>query len=131
MAQQEKVGTVHTTIRANPENGLTEIVYHSTCVVAFNHEKIILNHAGYRTPTTKVRMTQASNQFDLGYQVYQKGGQWFVDFEGMTYDFDENKPLTLIRDEFKRCPDCGALLETNNGHERLECTSDCRYQDKL
>jgi len=39
-------------------------------------------------------MNQASNEYDLGYQVFQKKGKWFVDFKGDTIPF-EGKTLVL------------------------------------
>jgi hypothetical protein len=39
-------------------------------------------------------MNQASNQFGLGYQVYQKDWQWYVDFDGQTIDFHDGMELT-------------------------------------
>ena len=65
MTQLHTIGTHATTVAA--VGGMTHVTYHQTVVVRFNHEHIILNSGGYRTATTKTRMNQASNQFDLGY----------------------------------------------------------------
>jgi len=78
------------------ENGSTYVVYHNTAVVRFNENEIELNTGGWRTVTTKARMNQASNQFDLGYQVYQRDYAWFVDYKGETIGFDGYR-LTLER----------------------------------
>ena len=86
MSQQTKIGTHKTSVFT--ENGITKIVYHSTPVVSFNDKEIILNTGGYFTNTTKSRMNQASNQFDLGYSVYQKNWDWFVDYKGETIEFN-------------------------------------------
>ena len=85
MAQQSTVGKTHTTIPT--ENGVTRIVYHSTAVVSFDDKLIFLRTGGWRTATTKTRMNQASNQFGLGYYVYQRKGSWYVDFRGTTFNF--------------------------------------------
>jgi len=76
MARQQTVGRTATTIKT--ENGITQVTYHSTVVVEFNHEKITLNSGGWRTATTKTRMNQTSNQFDLGFGVFQKDFDWRV-----------------------------------------------------
>ena len=94
MPQQTQVGTHRTTI--STYDGFTNVFYHSTNVVSFNHKMIILRTGGYRTVTTKTRMNQASNQFDLGYRVYQRKGDWFVDFEGKTIEFKEST-MDLVR----------------------------------
>lgn len=74
----DKVGPTATTVTT--ENGIMRIVYHSTTVVTVDWHKrtITLDTGGYYTATTKARMNQASNQYDLGYQVYQEHGDWFV-----------------------------------------------------
>ena len=40
-------------------------------------------------------MNQTSNQFDLGFKVYQKNFDWFGDYKGKTYDFNDD--MTLLR----------------------------------
>jgi hypothetical protein len=76
MSQQRQVGRHATSIFT--EAGKTRVVYHGTAVVIFDSERIILDSGGWRTATTKSRMNQASHQFELGIQVYQKGGKWWV-----------------------------------------------------
>lgn len=73
---QSQVGAHATTIFV--ENGWTHVKYHATSVVKFNDDTIMLDSGGYRTVTTKRRMNQAAVQFDLGFQVFQKGYEWFV-----------------------------------------------------
>lgn len=96
MAQNQQVRGVSTTVRTNPE-GQTEVIYHETSVVSFDQNEIVLNSGGWRTNTTKLRMNQASNQFGLGYQVYQKNYEWFVDFKGETIEFHSG--MILDREE--------------------------------
>ena len=79
MGQQQTIGKVATTVFT--ENGFIKVKYHSTTVIEFNYEKIILNSGGWRTATTKTRMNQACNQFNLGIWVYQKDFTWFVHIE--------------------------------------------------
>ena len=85
MSQQHTIGKVATTVKTR--DGWTIITYHQTDVVKFNGEEIILDSGGWQTATTKTRMNQTSNQFDLGFGVFQKDYQWFVDFKGQTIDF--------------------------------------------
>lgn len=80
--------------------GLTTFVkYHSTPVVCFDGEKIVLNSGGWLTPTTKRRMNQAAKQFELGFSVYQKAGNWAVVFDGQKMDFHDG--MVLNRTEVK------------------------------
>ena len=95
MAQLSQVGRGATTIHTTKE-GQTQVIYHSTPVVSFNRKLIILNHGGWMTSTTKNRMNQASNQFGLGYRVFQKAFDWYVGFNGETIPFD-GRTLELVR----------------------------------
>ena len=81
MGQMQKIGQVATTVRTvnDPARGdVTTVVYHNTIVVQFDRDAVKLDHGGWDTPTTKVRMNQASNQFDLGFHVSQMDFDWYV-----------------------------------------------------
>jgi len=85
MAQQWKIGKGNTTIKT--VNGKTSITYHSTAVVTFDQNSIVLDSDGWFTQTTKNRMNQTSNQFDLGFNVFQKNYAWYVSHNGGTVEF--------------------------------------------
>tara|TARA_R100001530_G_C4220523_1_gene129808 strand:- start:43 stop:426 length:384 start_codon:yes stop_codon:yes gene_type:complete len=85
MSQLQTIGSHKTTVAT--DDGFTRVTYHQTAVVKFNHNEIILNSGGWETVTTKSRMNQTSNQFDLGFRVYQKDYEWFVECCGKIYDF--------------------------------------------
>lgn len=76
MTQLQRVTGVCTSIRT--DHSKTHVNYRGTDVVSFDASAIVLNTGGWRTATTKVRMNQTSNQFCLGYRVYQEKGNWFV-----------------------------------------------------
>jgi hypothetical protein len=88
MSQLQQIGSHRTTIECR--QGFTVIRYHHTDVVKFNDEEIILNSGGWQTFTTKTRMNQASNQFNLGFTVRQKNFEWFVDYNGNSVDFQDS-----------------------------------------
>ena len=69
------------------DTGKTVVTLHATPVVKFDPSQIILNTGGWFTATTRTRMNQASNQFNLGYGVYQNKGAWYVSFKGNTIPF--------------------------------------------
>ena len=86
MSQQQHVGSVHTTVRKH--DGALSVVYHSTEIVrAYNDGRIVLDSGGWRTATTKTRMNQAANQYDLGFQVWQRNGSWYVGYQGAEVPF--------------------------------------------
>tara|TARA_R110000824_G_C15029266_1_gene659182 strand:+ start:304 stop:615 length:312 start_codon:yes stop_codon:yes gene_type:complete len=101
MSQTQTLGTHKTTITKELGVGTNEdymvVRYWDTAIVRFNESHTILNTGGYDTATTKLRMNQASNQFNLGYRVYQKNFNWFVEYEGKTIPFNT---------------ECGMLLDT-------------------
>ena len=77
MSQQTRLSKGNTTVKT--VKGKTVITFYSTDIVKFDSKSITLNSGGYQTATTKTRINQASNQFDLGYTIYQRNGEWFVD----------------------------------------------------
>ena len=95
MSQQYQLGR-HATAVSTDEKGLTSVVYHQTAVVKFDPSHIILDSGGWQTSTTKTRMNQASNQFGLGFKVFQKNWDWFVDVgNGKVLDFTDK--IMIIR----------------------------------
>ena len=89
MTRMQSIGTHRTTVRTNAK-GVTAVTYHRTDVVRFDRDSVILDSGGYRTYTTKARMVQAANQFNLGFHVYQENWNWFVVQNG---DWDNPIPF--------------------------------------
>ena len=78
-------------------NGARHYVYHRTAVVIVNPDKTIhLDSGGWRTATTRTAMNQASAQDELGFRVYQRRGDWFVDWRGRTLPFTDQMLLTHV-----------------------------------
>tara|TARA_R100000908_G_C3735598_1_gene133633 strand:- start:718 stop:1005 length:288 start_codon:yes stop_codon:yes gene_type:complete len=94
MASLDTIGSHKTSVFTHENT--TFVKYHWTNVVSFNEDTITLNTGGFETNTTKTRMNQTSNQFDLGFRVYQKNFDWFVEYDGKTFEFLSNE-LTLER----------------------------------
>jgi hypothetical protein len=90
MPQTSKVSGVKTVI-SRDSNGNQFVQYHYTRVVEWNSREIILNTGGWETPTTKNRMNQTSNQFNLGFSVYQKNHNWYVSYKGEDIKFEGDK----------------------------------------
>lgn len=81
MTQQHKIGKTATTV-ATDSNGVTRVTYHQTVVVTFDDKTITLDHGGWMSNTTKTRMNQTANQFDLRFGVYQDDYKWFINIYG-------------------------------------------------
>ncbi len=120
------------------DNGYKCVKYHDTDVVKFNADYIILNHNRWVTDTTKKRMNQASNEYDLGFRVSQRKGQWYVDYNGFTHEWDganvndvvPGKPIgKTVKMVFIRGEDSGRLIgdipiDTGvNEHARMDANN--------
>tara|TARA_R110002020_G_scaffold467856_5_gene691720 strand:- start:270 stop:710 length:441 start_codon:yes stop_codon:yes gene_type:complete len=108
MGNLKQIGGWKTNVYTD-DNGYKCVKYHDTDVVKFNADYIILNHNGWVTDTTKKRMNQASDEYDLGFRVSQRKGQWYVDYAGFTHEWESahvnavraktGNTITFIRDE--------------------------------
>jgi hypothetical protein len=67
--------------------GNTHVTYHSTEVVSFNDRWITLRTGGHQTVTTKKRMNEASQVFDLGYGVWSERGDWYIHYMDTKTEF--------------------------------------------
>ena len=83
--------------RLSESDGWTVVRLHYTDIVMFNGGDVVLNSGGWKTSTTKRRMNEASAEFNLGFTVWQKYYNWFVDFEGKTYEFTDGMKLCCTR----------------------------------
>jgi len=92
MANLHKLGTHKTMVY--PSNDFINVKYHNTDVVSFNDNEFILRTGGWFTKTTKDRMNQASNQYGLGYRVFQKNFAWYVDYQNQVIPFTCDKIFT-------------------------------------
>lgn len=94
MSQTQKCRGTATKIKKGSDGSLV-VTYHNTDVVTkLADGTIILKTGGYKSPTTRTRQNQASNEFGLGYGVFQKDFSWFVDWKGVTLPFDGDE-ITL------------------------------------
>lgn len=91
---QNKLSNYATTISS--EADYIRVTYHKTVIVKFNSREIILNSGGWRTATTKRKMNQASEQFNLGFYVYQRDYIWYIEFNDRVIEFEDN--ITLKRE---------------------------------
>ena len=83
------IGTHKTTI--STDDNITSVKYHNTDVVKFSPNWIVLNSGGYRTYTTKKRMNQTSQVFNLGYKVSQYNYNWYVTYKGKVIEYNNNQ----------------------------------------
>jgi hypothetical protein len=79
-----KLSSYRTTI-AGDENG-THVTYVSTRVVSWSARTVTLRNGGWDTVTTRRKMNQASNQFNLDFCVYRDKGETYVRQPGMTWE---------------------------------------------
>lgn len=75
-----KIGSHKTQVYIDP-SGYVEVRLHGTCVVWFDERYVVLDTGGFRTPLTKRRMNEVSEEFGLGFHVYQRDFKWYVEFK--------------------------------------------------
>lgn len=79
-------------------NGMQACVYHSTPVVSWDAERIILKSGGHQTVTTKRRMNEVSDEHGLGFRVWQKDFEWFVTLpHPAPYPSPEHEGIDLLQ----------------------------------
>lgn len=95
MAQTQQFrGTARTIVTVN---GARMYSYHRTAVVIVNADRTIrLDSGGWMTATTKTAMNQASNQDELGFRVFARDGDWFVNWQGRDIPFIDGMLLTHV-----------------------------------
>jgi hypothetical protein len=72
------------------DKGLHTVTYRETIIVQWTSRTVRLNTNGWLTSTTKRKMNQCSNQFNLGFGVYQKAHEWFVVMpDGVTCAYED------------------------------------------
>jgi len=86
------IGTHKTSIYRNED--ILIVKYWDTNIVQVTSSSIILDNGGYYTATTKRRMNQVSLQFGLGFNVFQKDYEWFVQTsENKIFCFQQNQVI--------------------------------------
>jgi hypothetical protein len=70
-----------------------EVVLHNTTVFVMNDSLITLNSGGWRTNTTKTAINRAFDLLDIPARLWQKKFEWFVTYDGTTFDFEDGMNL--------------------------------------
>tara|TARA_R110000764_G_scaffold198967_1_gene284341 strand:+ start:431 stop:724 length:294 start_codon:yes stop_codon:yes gene_type:complete len=76
MSRMDKLSNYKTVWNQTDLGG--SVIYTKTAIVKWDKKTIQLNSYGWESVTTKRKMNQASNQFNLNYTVFQKNFDWFV-----------------------------------------------------
>lgn len=87
MPSMHKLSRNNTTLTT--VNGIHVLTLHSTQIVKHNPAtgEVTLNSGGFRTSTTKNRMSQYFNTRNLPICVFQEKREWFVRANGQTLPF--------------------------------------------
>jgi hypothetical protein len=70
------------------------VQYAKTIIVKWNASEIILDTGGWKSVTTKRKMNQTANQFNLGFSIFQRKGTWYVQKD------EWPQPLEYVGDMF-------------------------------
>ena len=119
-----------TTVHLNPD-GESVCRYHWTDVVTWEPGYVTLRTGGYDTMTTRDRMNQCADEYNLGYAVYRDKGETYLTIrnkhvceKGNLWSKENRIPLHTV--EGKRvkiakkrkptnCPDCVLKVLANVG----------------
>ena len=64
------------------------VTLHGTPIVKVHYRgAVTLTSGGWKTSTTKTRMNQVSNEWNLGFNVYQQDYQWYISIGGVSRGF--------------------------------------------
>jgi hypothetical protein len=103
MARMDRIGSHATTVVrefAGPgQLTFLSVHFHATEVVRFWAGAVTLKDGGHRSQITKTRMNQAAAEFGLGFRVFQKNWEWFVDFPnegGQPIPYEDGMTLTFF-----------------------------------
>lgn len=95
MSEDNKLARYKTTVDIS-KSGKAKVRYYDTDVVTFTDKEIVLDTGGWWTRSTKLRMNQASLQFNLDYLVCMKGSDWHVVYKGKACEYTNNR-MRIIR----------------------------------
>ncbi len=92
-----KVGTIgtHATTVEHFANGNVKVTYHNTRIAFLNpqHRRVRLDSGGWRTATTKRRMNQVLESYNIPLRVVQRDFAWFVESANGTVPFSDNATI--------------------------------------
>jgi len=98
-------------VRVEHDGEIIRVWLYSTCVVEFDKESqhIKLNTGGWRTATTRTAINNALKQGGFHdylneeyINVFQKKGEWFVDFFGLVKPFQDGVSLDVSFDGIRQ-----------------------------
>lgn len=101
MTQQARISRNNTKIERLGEYRV--VTLHGTPIVKVHSSgAVTLNSGGWRTSTTKTRINQVANEWNLGFSVYQRNFDWYITIGGQSRQFTDgdtfnpNVPAWLI-----------------------------------
>ena len=99
MPHMHKLSSYRTAWADNGDSG--SVIYTSTEIVSWKDGQITLRSGGWETITTKRKMNQASTQFALGFDVFQRNYKWFVGLpSGEVVDFHDGMTFSARQGRF-------------------------------
>lgn len=95
MSQTQRISRNNTAV-VKEGGHIVAVILHSTEIVRFSENAVLLNNGGWPTHTTRTRMNQVGNETGLGFHVTQRKGKWFAsDRFGNEVPFGEDGKCVL------------------------------------
>lgn len=86
----------NTWVTDDGHGGLVVTLHETDIVKVDRFGRITLNDGGYMTQTTRTRMNQVSEEYGLGFRVFQKNWEWYVEANGTVEEWGKVKPSPYI-----------------------------------
>ena len=113
------------TLRIIYKDGTEAIRFHNTDILSVKDGVVTLNSGGWKTNTTKDRINQYLNHFDVPFYIQQRNHQWFI-AQGIFYDgmqFKNGQQISPVQTDNK--------LERDKMLKRIKKYVDLITEDNL
>ncbi len=91
MTPNDKINNKYKTSMSVGKDGEVVVFYYKTAIVIVDKDTIVLNTGGWLTTTTRARMNFVSRELELGYRVFQKQKQVFIEYADQTQPCEKDK----------------------------------------
>ncbi|HMN10700.1 MAG TPA: hypothetical protein PKD55_00075 [Bellilinea sp.] len=82
----------HTRVHTCPKNGIA-VRYHATDVVTYYPDRVVLNSGGWRTSTTRARISEALHGIP-DTALVQRDWEWYLVVDGHEIPFTDGMAIT-------------------------------------
>lgn len=87
------IGKAHTAVMRE-DDGTVNVIFHETVIVKIAPDNTVtLDSGGWLTNTTKARMNEVAEEYNLNFSVFQDKKQWYVKVPGGNLAFHDGMTI--------------------------------------